>query len=446
MMASEGLDQTSTGMADEVETRPPLEARPAADRPVQEVRRRHVLYVPGYDPRDPSLYRRLAALELRRFGKLWNARVEVDGASIDDPSIPSVRWNARVAAGEACVEVTYETLRWDDIVAKDFSTPLPLKILRGARTLADSLFSGQLWRVARASPWCAIVWIYPLVAFLGATLVGLAAGVAVKVAAVAAGLPEAAGYLLCACAILAGALGVLAWLRSAGSYVIHLIDDGRSQRYYVYRSDPELERRVDAFAARIRAAKADPELDELLVVGHSSGSFIAIDAVSRAFEADPKLGEGRPALALLTVGATELLVALHPAAGWFRDRVRRLALEPTLFWAEVYGPWDSINFPNRDPVAELKLEVPADRPNPTFRRAYLTKMLRQKTIDDLKRGFAVFRVHFQFIMSNEVQGPFDYFSLVCGPWRVRTQFRRTAKGALMSPHLGSPAYAPKTPD
>ena len=443
MMAPEGLDQTASAMAGEAESRPPSDTGAVEGLAAQEVRRRHVLYVPGYDPRDPSLYRRLAALELRRFGKLWGARVSLDGSSIDEPSIPSVRWTAQVAAGDAKVHVTYETLRWDDIVAKDFSTPLPLKILRGFRTLADSLFTGQLWRVARASPWCAIVWVYPLVAFLGAALAGLAAAFAVGTGAAALGGPHWLGALLGTGAFGACALGVMAWLRRTGSYVIHLIDDGRSQRHYVYRQDAELERRIDRFAARIRAAGADPELDELLVVGHSSGSFIAIDAVSRALETDPGLGHGRADLALLTVGATELLVALHPAADWFRERIKRLALDPTLFWAEVYGPWDSINFPNRDPVTELKLDVPNDRPNPTFRRAFLTKMLRQATIDELRRTYAVFRVHFQFIMSNEVQGPFDYFSLVCGPWRMRTQFRRTAKGALMSPHLGSPVYPPK---
>jgi hypothetical protein len=421
----------------------PFAAPPVAASSGQEVRRRHVLYVPGYDPRDPQLYRRLAALELRRFARLWGARVEVAREAVNDAATPSVGWTARVAAGEARVEVTYETLRWDDIVAQDFATPLPVKMLRALNTLRDALMSGQLLRVAKASPWCAVVWIYPVCALLGAALVGGGAGAAVAVAAAEVGAAPAAAVVLGVAAALAGAVAVMAALRRAGSYVIHLIDDGRSQRRYIHREDADLERRIDAFAARIRAAKAQTNVDEVLVVGHSSGSFIAIDAVARAYENDPDFGRGRPALALLTVGATELLVALHPAAGWFRERLRRVAAEPTLFWAEVYGPWDLINFPNRDPVTELGLDLPADRPNPTFRRAFLTKMLRQGTIDELKRRLNLFRLHFQFIMSNEVQGPFDYFSLVCGPWRVRTQFRRTARGALMSPYLGKPVYPPR---
>jgi hypothetical protein len=432
-----------TGDAADPGPHAPRRGEIGAEASRQEVRRRHVLYVPGYDPRDPQLYRRLAALELRRFGKLWGARVEVAPEAIGDPATPSVGWKGTVAAGEARVEVAYETLRWDDIVAQDFATPLPVKILRGFKTLFDSLASGQLFRVARASPWCAIVWIYPVCAFLGAGLLGAAFGAFVAFFAGLVGAPGSAALVIGALVAFAGALGVMAAFRRAGSYVIHLIDDGRSQRHYIRRRCPELERRVDAFAARIREVKARSDVDEVLVVGHSSGSFIAIDAVARAYEVDPELGRGRPALALLTVGATELLVALHPAAGWFRERLKRIAMEPTLFWAEVYGPWDLINFPNRDPVEELGLDVPSDRPNPTFRRAFLTKMLKQGTIDELKRRLNLFRLHFQFIMSNEVQGPFDYFSLVCGPWRARTQFRRTARGALMSPHLGPPVHPAK---
>lgn len=407
----------------------------------QEVRRRHVLYVPGYDPRDPGLYRRLAAFELRRFARLWGARVDVDRAHVADEAVPSVRWSARVAAGAARVEVVYETLRWDDIVAKDFARPLPMKILRGLVALGDTLVSGTLYRVARAAPWCAIAWCYPVLLYFASLAFGATIGATIWLAAAHAGL-GALGAIFGAAVAVGFSLAVMYEIRRSGDYSIHLMDDGCSQRSYLRRHDPELERRIDAFAARIRAVKADDSLQEILIVGHSSGSFIAIDALARAYEADPQLGAGRPQIALLTVGAIELLVALHPRAGWFRERLKAIAAEPTIFWAEVVAPWDVLNFPNRDPVTELRLDLPADRPNPTFRRAYLTKMLKQEAIDKLTRERNVFRAHFQFIMANEVKGPFDYFSLVCGPWRVRTQFRRTRKGAYMSPFLGAPSYPP----
>lgn len=414
---------------------------PSADAAEQEVRHRHVLYVPGYDPRDPGLYRRLAAFELRRFAKLWGVKVDVDEAHVDDPATPSIRWNARVSAGDAKVDVTYETLRWDDLVARDFSVPLWLKLARGFGTTADVLFTGHLFRIARASPWCAVAWAYPigLMAVMIALGFGLGWGAWALGAAYGFGV---AGVIVGVAVALATPIAFMAAARKAKSFLLHLMDDGASQIAYAHRRDAAMQARVDAFADRIRALMAEDGPQELLIVGHSSGSFIAIDAIARAFEADPAMGEGKPSLALLTVGASELLVAMHPSAGWFRERLKRLALETSVFWAEVVGPWDMLNFPHRDPVTELKLDVPDDRPNPTFRRAFLTKMLKADSIARLRRDRNIFRAHFQFVMANEVRGPFDYFSLICGPWRARTQFRRTAKGAYMSPYLGPAVYPP----
>ena len=405
----------------------------------QEVRRRHVFYVPGYDPRDPALYRRLAALELRRFAKVWDVSVQVDQSDVADASVPSLRWGARLTAGDAEVAATYETLRWDDIVARDFAVPLPLTLLRSVRTGFEVVLTGTLWRIWRASPWCAVAWFYPMATLLvlatlaiwgAVAIAGFVGGLASPLVGVAAGLAFAAALVLV----------VVTALRRSGSFLVHLIDDGRSQRRYATRADKALDARVDAFARRIRETVERGEADEVLVVGHSSGSFVAIDAIARAFEAAPGFARGRE-FALLTVGASELLVAFHPRAGWFRERIKRLAIEPSLFWAEVVGPWDTLNFPHRDPVTELKLDVPADRPNPTFRRAYLTKMLGRESIETLQKGWRVFRAHFQFVMANEIRGPYDYFSLVLGPWTARSQFARTANGQLMSPKV-EPAPPP----
>ena len=433
---SASASTTSRGdeMRPEAGSPPGAEAAPA----VQEVRRRHVLYIQGYDPRGPAEYRRLIALELRRFARLWGATASIKPGLVEDARTPSAEWAASVRGGEAQVAVRYETLRWDDLVQKDFAAPLPVKVLRGFVTLWDAVTSGLLWRVARASPRCAIAWSYPVAVILLITAVSAAAG-AGACAWVAAQGPWPLALALGAAVAVALLLGALQLVKRAGGFVFHLMDDGRSQRRYARREDAALHARVDRFADRIREVVAAGEADEILVVGHSSGSFLAIDALARVYERDPDFAaRSRSTLSLLTVGATELLIGLHPKGGWFRERLGRLAGEPTLFWAEVVGPWDFLNFPHRDPVSELRL-LPGEKPrNPTFRRAYLTKMLGQQSIDRMRRRWQVFRLHFQFIMANEVKGPYDYFSLVCGPWTARSQFARTARGSLMAPLLGPP--------
>ncbi|MFC3694247.1 hypothetical protein [Chenggangzhangella methanolivorans] len=405
----------------------------------QEVRRRHLVYVPGYDPRDPDLYRRLSVFELRRFAKLWGVVVDVDRDDVTRTPTPSLSWRARLTAGDARVETTYETLRWDDLVRRDFAAPLLATLVRSLRTGVEVIVTGLLWRIWRAAPWCAVAWFYPMLTVIALFALSVWGGVAIADLVAGHGAPVL-GVLVGVALGLALLLGVVAALRRSGSFLVHLIDDGRSQRRYATRADRELDARVDAFAARIREIVEARAADEVLVVGHSSGSFVAIDAIARAYEASPDFARGSN-FALLTVGASELLVAFHPRAGWFRERIRRLAIEPSLFWAEVVGPWDTLNFPHRDPVTELGLDVPADRPNPTFRRAFLTKMLGQHSIKSLQKGWRVFRAHFQFVMANEVRGPYDYFSLVLGPWTARSQFARTADGRLMSPKV-EPAPPP----
>src|SRR5438094_64649 len=84
------------------------------------VRKRLVLYCPGYDPMAGTRYRRLIGTGLaqlrRRFGIARNI-----GPLQRDDAVPSIRWG--ISAGKASwhTETDYEVLLWDDLVHRDFS-------------------------------------------------------------------------------------------------------------------------------------------------------------------------------------------------------------------------------------------------------------------------------------------------------------------------------------
>ena len=85
------------------------------------VARRHVFYLPGYDPEARSRYRLLFVRELARYAKRFGGgKREVGKATLSpDGLVQSWRVAAHPASGGA--ETRYDVLLWDDIVAKDFS-------------------------------------------------------------------------------------------------------------------------------------------------------------------------------------------------------------------------------------------------------------------------------------------------------------------------------------
>jgi hypothetical protein len=386
---------------------------------------RHVFYIPGYAPEGPERHHALVSREAARFARVWGVEVEVSPIRSAVPGGPSTTWTLTTRLPGATVVTTFETLAWEDFVRADFRTPLSHKLVEGAATLGDAVSSGLLGRVWRAAPWFGFGYLYPYLWILGCVLLGVAAW-----GAILAFVPNALGAVIGALVGAGVLLAALKALQASGLFAIHLLDDWCAQRRYRLRSDPAFERHLDGFAERISAIDRAGTSDEILVVGHSSGSFLGIDVVARAFAGDEAFGARRARIALLTVGVAELLVAFHPGAGWLRDRIARLAWEKRLFWAEVVGRFDALNFHRRSPVAELGLDETA--PNPRFVRTRLNDMLERVKVVSMMRSLNAFRIHFQFVMANDKPAPYDFFSLLCGARMAVDQFDREP-GETMAP-------------
>jgi hypothetical protein len=190
-------------------------------------------------------------------------------------------------------------------------------------------------------------------------------------------------------------------------------------RDYMLGRRPDMNARLDDFAARIIACARADDADEIVVAGHSLGATVAVDALARALQRDPALGRGGPMLAQLTIGAVIPKIALHPRGRWLREKVQRLATEPSLTWAEYQARDDFISFHKFDPV---KLAPIDDRHPPEgviVHRVQIHRMLTEPTRRRLR--FNYMRLHYQFVMANELRAVYDYFMLMCGP----APFRRT---------------------
>ena len=87
------------------------------------VRRRHVIYVAGYEPRGARGYYRLLERECDRFQRVWPVSLTVKPVDLDSRDF--ARWLVAVRASNWRVFTTYDFLRFDNFIRSDLAQPLP---------------------------------------------------------------------------------------------------------------------------------------------------------------------------------------------------------------------------------------------------------------------------------------------------------------------------------
>ena len=167
---------------------------------------------------------------------------------------------------------------------------------------------------------------------------------------------------------------------------------------------------------------------EPTIATSSSSSVIAAAAstapavVARALELDPDLGRHGPRVVLLTPGSLMPGIGLHRGAVKVHAIVGRVAVEPSILWIDVQARADILNFYNFDPVGGIGVDAgprAAIRWSGTVR---MRDMLAPEFFKKLTRSW--FRMHYQFIMANDMRAPYEYMMLVCGPVPVEQWARR----------------------
>jgi hypothetical protein len=399
----------------------PLRERSKARRKtgVGAVRRRHVIYVAGYEPRGARGYCKLFERECDRFQRVWPASLTIEPADFDSEDF--ARWLVDVRAPHWQVSTTYDFLRLERFIRSDLAEPLVRHLPRALGWTIGDLVSGAQWRIFRASWRFGLHLLFVqlvLLAWLAfAAAIGAAAGYLVTNHL---GLPAPAGIVTSVLAALASFLALQPVARRFGA--IQIPSCWVTLRRFARGQGTWLDEVIDIGARRLTAAAQENDADEIVVVGHSAGCVIASALIARALEFDPQLGRRGPRLVLLTLGSVMPAVALHPAARRMRHIVERLAVEPALAWIDCKFRKDVMSFVKCDPVEGVGVNVGARRCNPLTWRIPFKDMLSPQDYRRLRWKF--FRLHFQYIMASDRPCPYDYVLLVGGPVAIAEWAKR----------------------
>jgi hypothetical protein len=405
-------------------------------RPMTQVTRRHVFYIPGFDPVPPRAYRERYRREAARQAALSGYEIQKG----QPPEGARFGWGVTARIEGAEVRTGLEVLYWADIVQAGMRGGIVATYLALLRTAWAYVGSGALFRLMRLRKGPVIAALYPVLVLLAqlgvAGLAGGIAGAALVRLAGLAGLPPAplSDGVFRIAALLAVGWPILRWFRRRDHlYAWYLMKDYAFSSRLGGAYPPEQEARMRVFAERIATALAS-DVDEVLVVGHSSGAYIAVSVLADLIRAGRVPRDG-PVLSLLTLGQVVPMVSFLPRATRLRADLAFLSAQ-NVTWVDVTAPGDGCAFALCDPVAVSGV-APPDKRWPLVLSAAFTQTLRPETQAALR--WRLFDLHFQYLNAFDnlpgTTGDYDYFRITAGPMTLGARFaaRAPSKSRIETP-------------
>jgi hypothetical protein len=379
------------------------------------VQHRHIIYVQGYDPRGLAQYYRMFRTELRKFGRLYQLTATTSRPQVA-PDGETASWTIETKAGDWQTRTSYDFLRWEDLIQRDLAAPIWRTVFHAMWIYWRLVFGGTLARFWQAHWRFATFISYPHFLLFLEALFSFGVAYAFGWGLEALGIPNVFS-IAAAAAVFVAVLGSILKYTENQTYLLYLLSDTIWTWEFSHRQRPEWDARIDRFAEYLADVARTSDAEEIVVVGHSSGSFLGAEILARALKLDPNLGRHGPRVVLLTIGGNFPIVGFHAASKDFRDHLRDLAVEPSIDWIDGQSRKDVMNFYPFDPIAGHGIDVGAARRNPTIVPVRFREVIKPEHYNLFRWKF--FRVHFQFVMANERPHAYDFFMIVCGPIPLR---------------------------
>lgn len=181
---------------------------------------------------------------------------------------------------------------------------------------------------------------------------------------------------------------------------------------------------MKAFGDEIAKALTS-SVDEVLVVGHSSGAHLAVSVLADLIR-DGRVPASGPQLAFLSLGQVVPMMSFLPKARRLRTDLAFLATQDALTWVDVSAPGDGCCFALCDPVAVTGVTPPGKK-WPLVLSAAFSQSLSPARWKALRWRF--FRLHFQYLCAFDRPDGYDYFQITAGPLSLAARYRDRAPSA-----------------
>ncbi|WP_340236858.1 hypothetical protein [Sulfitobacter pontiacus] len=393
----------------------------------QTVRTRRVFYIPGYDPIHPRRYRELYRKEGSAQARISDYQIELSPKKGGG----NYGWNVAAHIDGVDVEAQVDVLVWSDIVRISMSNSILATYGQLVQTAWVYIASGALWRLMKLRKGPVIAALYPVGMLLLQLLIAALAGKLLYAGVTFFGGPAWFKGIAAAAGVGLG-WQVLRWFKKQDGklfayYLMHDYAFGAATRG---ANPPALETRMTEFGDAIAQALRS-DVDEVLVVGHSSGAHLGVSILADLIRAGRVPADG-PALAFMTLGQVVPMVSFLRDAHRLRADLRFLSQCEGLTWVDVTAPGDGCAFALCDPVAVSGV-APEDKRWPLVFSAAFTQSLTPARWKELRWRF--FRLHFQYLCAFDAPKDYDYFQITAGPHSLAERYagRPASRSRIVKP-------------
>jgi len=405
----------------------------------KQVSKSRVFHIPGYDPMHPRRYRELYRSEGAAQAKISGYEIGVKADTSDD----TFRWTVGARIDGHAVVSQVDVLVWSDIVRDSMAQSIPATYWQLVQTAWVYIGTGALRRLMWMRKGPVIAALYPvamlLAQLIGALVVGSLVGGSVEAVLMGGvgliGLTESVVFSSVSWiawaigwALLIGiAVVLLRWFKARDNklFAYYLMHDYAFSAQLRGETPPELKARLKAFETIIAKALTE-DVDEVLIVGHSSGAHLAVAIIADLLRAG-HIKVGGPHLAFLSLGQVVPMVSFLPRARQLRSDLALLAASDAITWIDVSAPGDGCCFALCDPVAVTGV-APNGKKWPIVISAAFTQSLSPARWKALRWRF--FRLHFQYLCAFDQPKGYDYFQITAGPMLLSDRYaRRSPSGS-----------------
>lgn len=366
---------------------------------------RRVYYIGGFDPRGAGYYHRLYKDEAGKQIVHSGITMKVGRRSKISPHQHS--WEIKSEHAGRSTTTDYRFLGWDDIVRRHWESDLFKLLATTVKSYTKFVACGALGRIRAHYRGPFFSGVYPIIflAVIAVFAVGCGIGSGIMLAKTVSnfGSALAAGLFIAAVCFwlglkLADRLGVL-WLLRTYLFV-----------YAWGEAIPDtLDQRLNEFSDIIARDQGHQACDEIIIVGHSVGSILAVSVLARVLDRHAEVQMRN--VTLVTLGQCIPLLSLIPAAVPFRHELKTLVEHPDIPWLDMAARADPLCFSQADTAQVSGI----GSPDVKWPRVHIVRPFKMFAPEKYRRiKHNKLRLHFQYLMASDLPTDYDYFLMTAG--------------------------------